>query len=221
MTWNRALLWGVLLTVLAPLALAAQANNENPEVIETPSTATVSVDSMTATLIIAFMGLAAAALPGLPKRIRGYVAASAFLLGMVGAVALAWQLHASMVSPEDEYESAQTREQAPPSQPERRTESYSFNRVNSHCSGAREVSWPVNALEGWRIVGRDSIDDEYSASSKSTYHGVQDLDDSGFFVRGTVANNGNCVRAFGQTIARDGRGSLYAFGSYEIERIAD
>ena len=133
------------------------------------------------------------------------------------------QLRASTVLPEEEYESAQTREPAPPSpsQLETRTESYSFNRVNSHCSGAREVSWPVNALEGWRIDGRDSIDDEYSASSRSTYHGVQDLDDSGFFVRGTVANNGNCVRAFGQTIARDGRGSLYAFGSYEIERIAD
>ena len=133
------------------------------------------------------------------------------------------QLRSSTAPLEEEYESARTRQPVapPPSLPERRTESYSFNRVNSHCSGASGVSWRVNAPEGWRIVGRDSIADGHSKSSKSTYHGVQDLDDSGFFVRGTVANNGDCVRAFGQTIARDGRGSLYASGTYEIERIAD
>ena len=221
MTCNRVLVWGMFLSVLAVPALAAQANNENPEVIENLSTAAVNVNSSIVALIVAFLGLAATALPSLPKRIKGYVAAAAFLVGIVGAVALAIALRSATAPPEGEYESAQDLETAAPSPPETRTETYSFNRINSHCSGAREVRWRVNAPDGWRIVGRDSIDDDFSESSKSTYHGVQDLDDSGFFVTGTVANNGNCVKALGQTIARDARGRLYAFGTYDIERVAD
>lgn len=178
-------------------------------------------------IIVAFLGLAAAALPVVPKRIRGYLAVFSFVGGIVGAAVLMGQLPDPPEESEYESPQVQTAAQIPqatssePSPPERRTEKYSFNRANTHCSGPRDVNWRVNAPEGWRIVGRDSIDDKYSESSKSTYHGVQELDDSGFSVTGTVANNGNCVKAFGQTIAKDGRGRLYAFGTYEIERIAD
>ena len=178
-------------------------------------------------IIVAFLGLAAAALPVLSEQIRGYLAAFSFAVGIVGAAVLMWQLPDP--PEESEYESPQVQTaaqipQAPssePSPPERRTERYSFNRINAHCSSPHEVRWRVNAPAGWRIVGRDFIADKHSGSSKSTSSGVQDLDDSGFFVGGTVANSGNCVRAFGQTIAKDARGRLYAFGTYEIERIAD
>ena len=105
-----------------------------------------------------------------------------------------------------------------PVEPEQRTIQYSYGERNEHCAGARNVRWRVTAPDGWRIV-RNSIQLDGATSSKSTYNGVADVSDTEFFVTGLIANNGECIRLLGKTVARDGRGRLAVSGTYVVERI--
>ena len=91
---------------------------------------------------------------------------------------------------------------------------FSFGRRNGHCSGPHNVRWPVKATPGWEI-DLHSIEDKVTVkSSRSNYDGVVDKTKDSFFVTGRVINSGDCIRAFGKTIAKDGRGSLHVKGTY-------
>lgn len=97
---------------------------------------------------------------------------------------------------------------------ETRTRNYERGETNDHCAGSRNVAWYREAEEGWQIVAVDIS--PVTVSSKSTYDGVEiDPDRGGFTVRGHIANNGSCVRLFGETVARDGRGTLRVAGTYQ------
>ena len=97
---------------------------------------------------------------------------------------------------------------------ETKKRTFSFGRRNSHCSGSQDVRWPVKATPGWEI-NIHSIKDEVTVqSSRSNYDGVVDKTKDGFFVKGRVINSGDCIKAFGRTIAKDGRGSLHVQGTY-------
>lgn len=86
--------------------------------------------------------------------------------------------------------------------------------TNDHCSGGKNMAWQVNASEGWTIDPESIEITPAHVSSKSSYHGYE-LTDTGFVVTGRVRNNGNCVKVLGQTVARDGRGSLAVSGTYD------
>ena len=96
---------------------------------------------------------------------------------------------------------------------------FSFSRRNNHCSGTHNVRWPVKATPGWEIDIHSIKDKVTVKSSRSNYDGVVDRTKNGFVVTGRVINNGDCIRAFGQTIARDGRGSLHVEGTYIEKRV--
>ena len=97
--------------------------------------------------------------------------------------------------------------------PETRERTFSHSRRNNHCQGPRSVSWRIEADEGWSI-DPESVSAQHSSSSKSSYGGIIDASGSGFTIKGTVANNGECIRVLGNTVARDGRGSLGVWGTY-------
>ena len=100
-----------------------------------------------------------------------------------------------------------------------RTRNYERGETNDHCAGSRNVVWYREAEEGWQIVAVDIS--PVTVSSKSTYDGVEiDPDRGGFTVRGHIANNGSCVRLFGETVARDGRGTVWVAGTYQERREA-
>lgn len=86
--------------------------------------------------------------------------------------------------------------------------------TNDHCSGGKNMAWQVNASEGWTIDPASIEITPAHVSSKSSYNGYE-LTDTGFVVTGRVRNNGNCVKVLGQTISRDGRGSLAVSGTYD------
>ncbi len=97
---------------------------------------------------------------------------------------------------------------------ETKERTFSFSRRNRHCSGSHSVRWPVSATPGWEIDIHSIKDNVTVKSSRSNYDGVVDKTKDGFFIVGRVINSGNCVKAFGQTIAKDGRGSLHVEGTY-------
>lgn len=105
-------------------------------------------------------------------------------------------------------------ETAPQMVRETKERNFSFSRRNNHCSGSHNVRWHVKATPGWEI-DIHSIEDEVTVkSSRSNYDGVVDMTKDGFFITGRVINSGDCIRAFGKTIAKDGRGSLHVKGTY-------
>ena len=98
---------------------------------------------------------------------------------------------------------------------ERAERSYAVGDTNSHCAGPRDVSWRVEATEGWKI-DIDTINfSPTTLSSKSVYKGVTDRTERGFSIKGRVVNRGNCVKLLGQLVSKDARGSLRVAGTYE------
>ena len=102
-----------------------------------------------------------------------------------------------------------------PPRPVKRTRTFEVGDTNNHCSGSRDVVWPVEAAEGWEIVPGSVKVSVVAVSSKSVYGGVTEETADGFTIRGRLVNNGDCIRAFGKTIARDGRGTLRVHAAYE------
>ena len=103
---------------------------------------------------------------------------------------------------------------------ERMERSFAKGHRNPHCQeSATTIDWRVNATEGWRIIPETVRVELTNRSANSEFAGVQNLTEKGFNVRGTVSNNGECIHVFGNRIAKDGRGSLDASGSYFEERI--
>ena len=89
-----------------------------------------------------------------------------------------------------------------------------FGETNDHCAGPRSVRWRVPANEGWAIDVASIKVQPRVVSSKSSYSGVIEATENEFYIEGRLANNGECVSVFGNTIARDGRGRLRVFGTY-------
>ena len=109
---------------------------------------------------------------------------------------------------------------APAPQMETRDRSVNFGKTNDHCAGPRDVRWPVRAEEGWEIDVNSIKVTPTVISSKSSYSGVTDATKDGFDIKGRIVNRGNCVKAFGQVVARDARGTLRVSGTYRETRQA-
>ena len=196
-------------------------------------------------VLVALLGFATYALRYLEsERVRQFVAITIITTSVLVVVTLVYRIAFPSDAPGEEIPAESVRaamDEAPPALepepapepapvpepapepapvPERQTLTYSYGERNGHCSDARMVRWPVNAPAGWRIV-RGSINMTGATSSRSEFYGVSDVRDDGFFVTGLIANSGNCIRAFGQTIARDARGRLNVSGTYVVERIRE
>lgn len=113
-------------------------------------------------------------------------------------------------------------EQQLPPEPEVRLRTFDRGDTNGHCQSPRNINWRIDASEGWRIV-EDSITVRPTVQSQKSVFGGFELDSSGnfFTVRGRLVNHGDCIRAFGATVARDARGSLRVAGTYEEQRIVE
>lgn len=86
---------------------------------------------------------------------------------------------------------------------------------NDHCSGNRPLTWTYNpskdcVIDITSVTARATV-----KSSKSSYGGVHNLSESGFQVRGSANNSGDCVKVFGETVSRDGRGALHVEVTWE------
>ena len=102
---------------------------------------------------------------------------------------------------------------------ETRERKVDHGKTNDHCAGARDVRWHFAASDGWQI-DVTSIDIRATVvSSKSSYSGVVDATEEGFYVTGRIVNRGNCVKAFGTVIAKDARGTLRVAGTYRETRM--
>ena len=95
-----------------------------------------------------------------------------------------------------------------PASPETRPRTFSAGDTNEHCRGPRDVAWRVNAEPGWEIDVNSIQASAPVVSSSSVYSGVTESSATHFVITGRLVNNGECIRAFGSTIARDGRGTL-------------
>ena len=104
---------------------------------------------------------------------------------------------------------------SPPPVIERRTRKFERYYQNGHCQGTTAIDWWVQAQDGWEIDVTTIDPTVTTESSKSAYFGIVDDGSSGFRVTGRVANNGSCVKVFGEVVARDGRGHLGVQGTYE------
>ena len=110
----------------------------------------------------------------------------------------------------------------PPREPEVRLRTFDRGDTNGHCQSPRNINWKIMASEGWRIVEESITVRPTVKSQKSVFDGVEQDSSRNFFtVRGRLVNHGNCIRAFGTTLARDARGSLRVAGTYEERRIAE
>ena len=107
---------------------------------------------------------------------------------------------------------------APVPQMETRELPVNLGKTNDHCAGPRDVRWHVRADDGWEIDVA-SIDVRATViSSKSSYSRVTDATKDGFYIEGRIVNRGRCVKAFGQVVARDARGTLRVSGRYQETR---
>ena len=102
-------------------------------------------------------------------------------------------------------------------QPTTRGREYTRGATNDHCAGSRSVRWRVDASEGWAIDVNSINIEPTVVSSRSTYIGIDDVSERGFTILGRLVNRGNCIRAFGQVVARDARGTLRVAATY-LER---
>jgi hypothetical protein len=93
-----------------------------------------------------------------------------------------------------------------------------FEHTNSHCSGSTNLNWPVNASDAWKIIERSVRTSPTSVSSGCSGPTAESISSSGFRVTGRAVNSGNCVRAFGQTISKDGRGWVKGFAYWTEHR---
>jgi len=129
------------------------------------------------------------------------------------------QLEATADRPAGEGADPDPEDQPPPPPTEEiRLRTYDYGETNDHCAAPYPVAWRREATDGWRITNVDGIGPT-AVSSRSVYGGVEiDPDGGGFTVRGRIVNNGDCVRILGETVARDGRGTLRIAGTYEERR---
>lgn len=102
-----------------------------------------------------------------------------------------------------------------------RRRTFELGRTNDHCSGPANVTWKVKASDGWSIdIQSIKIIDRH-VSQKSSGGTVSERDEDEFVITGRVVNNGECIRAFGKTIAKDGRGTIQVKGNYlEVQKQA-
>lgn len=104
---------------------------------------------------------------------------------------------------------------------ETRPQTFQDLKLNEHCSEPREVSWRIEAEVGWRI-DVSSVSTRIMVNPGSVFHGVGDVSEEGFTLSGRLVNSGNCIRAFGETLALDDRGILRVAAVYtESRRNAD
>ena len=96
---------------------------------------------------------------------------------------------------------------------------FKFGTRNRHCRGPQNVRWGVSATPGWKIDEHSITVRPTVQSSRSSLDGVTDPSPEGFYIKGRVVNSGKCIKAFGQTIAKDGRGSLHVAGTYKETRM--
>ena len=101
---------------------------------------------------------------------------------------------------------------------ETRDREINFGETNNHCQDPKDVRWSIRADEGWEI-DVTSIRVKPTTSEKSTYSGIKDKTKDGFDIEGKIANNGNCIEALGQVVAKDARGSLHVSGTYKETRL--
>ena len=104
-------------------------------------------------------------------------------------------------------------------QVETRERKVDYGETNDHCAGARDVRWHFPAVNGWKIDTNSIEIGPTVVSSKSSYSGVVDESEDGFYVKGRIVNRGNCVKAFGTVIAKDARGTLRVAGTYRETRM--
>lgn len=89
---------------------------------------------------------------------------------------------------------------------------------NGHCEGNKNVSLRITAPAD-SVILRDTVQTiVHVRSSQSSFGGVTDLSESGFIVRGVVRNNGDCIRALGKVVSRDGRGTLVVQAKYQTSK---
>ena len=106
-----------------------------------------------------------------------------------------------------------------PEEPAYRKRTVEFGHTNDHCAGAKNIRWHVLAAKGWEIDVNSIQVNDTVLSSKSSYGGVTEATKEGFYIVGRVVNRGNCVKAFGNVLARDARGSLRVRGTYVERRV--
>ncbi len=97
----------------------------------------------------------------------------------------------------------------------------SFQETNNHCANNRDVKWQVQADEGWTIDTASVATKIDSITSNSSFIGITDLSSKGFSLSGVLRNNGECIRLFEQTIAKDGRGWLGVSATYKERKVSD
>ena len=89
---------------------------------------------------------------------------------------------------------------------------------NEHCEKrATDVRsmWRVEATEGWRIDIESVAERITTQSTNSSYGGIEEIGDGeGFYVLGSVVNNGKCVFLLDKRVAKDARGALGVSGTY-------
>jgi len=101
---------------------------------------------------------------------------------------------------------------------EKRQKVKEFYERNPHCSGGKNISWPVMAGEEWKIDPKSINVSVTTKSTKSQFVGVDSAKETGFRLVGHIINNGNCVKVLGSTISKDGRGALGVTVNYEEYR---
>lgn len=158
----------------------------------------------------------------IPRFLRGFSTPASALTGIVVCVALfvAGFLPGSG-PPAEESEATASVTEASPAETVTREREFEFGQTNDHCQSARSVTWTVPADAGWRIEANSVEVTVLSRSEKSSYEGETiEPDGSGFSISGRIVNRGNCVRVFGNVVARDARGTLRVRARYRETRIA-
>ena len=99
------------------------------------------------------------------------------------------------------------------------TRNYKMRDTNAHCSEPTEVTWRVDAREGWEIIVSSIRIAPTGDTGASVWQGTVDASAAGFTAKGRLVNSGQCVSVFGKTIVLDERGSLEVAGTYEEQQL--
>ena len=168
-------------------------------------------------IISILIGLWAIPNERLPRFIRRFTATTPVLMGILVSLTLLASGFLSEPPESDVSTSIPSMEESEPTMVTRERV-FEYGQTNGHCSGPRAVRWEVPAAEGWKIE-LDSIQVKPThVSSKSYFQGIENQTEDGFVIAGRIVNNGNCVRVFGKTVSRDGRGSLRVRATYKETR---
>lgn len=93
----------------------------------------------------------------------------------------------------------------------------SFSFRNKHCGGSFVKTFSISSVEG--EIDGSSIDLKCSSSSRSSCLKPKNVTDTGFQVQCKIRNNGDCIKVFGSTVSRDGRGSCQGTVSWNEKKI--